>query len=584
METLIIKQYNQVIMRRINILASFIVATLLFVGCGGPQKMADNANLVKYTVTPDPLETHGGKVAITVDVKYPEKYFHKKAIVTATPYLSYEGGETELKSETLQGESVEDNFTVISNASGGSFKYTDEVDYTPEMMRSELFVKGVATIGKTTIDLPPVKIADGIITTPLLADLKGETIAFGDKFKRIVPKEFVADIHYIINRYDVRGSELKQEDIAGMKEFITMANENERVTMKGIGVSAYASPDGELDLNTKLSGNREGSASRYLKRDLKKAKIAVPEEDDFFKLLTTPEDWDGFKKLMEESDIQDKDLILRVLSMYSDPVVREKEIKNISEAFEEIKEDILPQLRRSVFTVNVEKVGWSDEEIKQWVTDNMDTLLLEELLYAASLFEDNETKLALYSKAWEKDPKSVRAANNVGVVKLDMEDMAGAKEAFEAAKEIKDHNIVKNNLGVIALTEGDMEAAQNLFTSAMGAGDEVNQNLAILKIKEGDYEAAKTYLGASETFNNALVILLNGQSSHAIEMLRKLDDSDKVNYLIAVAAARDGDTEVMYSALRAAVAAKPEKIKQYAVKDVEFFEFFEDDTFIDIMK
>jgi len=569
-------------MRRINILASFVVAALLIVGCGGPQKMADNANLVKYTVTPDPLETHGGKVAVQVDVKYPEKYFHKKAVVTATPYLSYDGGETELKSESLQGEAVEDNYKVISFTSGGSFQYTDEVDYVPEMMRSELWVKGVATVKTTNIDLPPVKIADGIITTPLLADTEGEVIAFGDNFKRIVPKEFVADIHYIINRYDVRNSELKRDDIKGMKDFIAMANTNERVTMKGIEISAYASPDGELDLNTRLSGNRKGSATRYLKRDLKRAKIDVPAEDDFFKFLTTPEDWDGFKRLMEESDIQDKDLILRVLSMYSDPVVREKEIKNISEAFEEIKEDILPQLRRSVFTVNVEKVGWSDDEIKHWVTDNMDTLELEELLYAASLFEDNETKLALYGKAWEKHPKCIRAANNVGVVKLDMGDADGAKEAFEAARAIKDHNIVKNNLGVIALREGDVETANNLFTSAMGAGDEVNQNLAIIKIKEGDYESAKSLLGASESFNNALVIMLNGQPGHAIEMARKLDETAKTNYLIAVAAARNGDTEIMFNALRAAVALKPDKIKEHAVKDVEFAEFFEDDLFKEI--
>lgn len=570
-------------MRRFSIFASFIAAALLIVSCGGPQKMADNASLVKYTVTPDPLEMHGGKVAVSVDVKYPEKYFHKKAIVTATPYLSYDGGETELKSETLQGEAVEDNYKVISFTSGGSMNYTDEVDYVPEMMRSELFVKAKAVVGSTTIDLPPVKIADGIVTTPLLADKKGKVISFGNNFKRIVPEEFVADIHYIINRYDVRNSELKGDDIKGMKDFISDANGNERITLKGIEVSAYASPDGELDLNTKLSGNREGSATRYLKRDLKRSKVEVPEDGDFFKLLTTPEDWDGFKTLMEESDIQDKDLILRVLSMYSDPVVREKEIKNIAEAFEEIKLEILPQLRRSVFTVNVEKVGWSDDEIKNWVTENMDTLVLEELLYAASLFEDNETKLALYDKAWEKHPKSVRAANNVGVVKLAMGDADGAKKAFEGAKAIKDHNIVKNNLGVIALREGDLESAENLFTSAMGAGDEVNYNLAVLKIKEGDYEAAKSYLGASENFNNALVILLNGQSSHAIEMLRKLDETAKTDYLIAVAAAREDDVEIMYNALRAAIALKP-KLKERAVKDIEFFKYFEEDLFKEIMQ
>jgi tetratricopeptide (TPR) repeat protein len=571
-------------MRRLNLFASFIAAALVVISCGGPQKMADNASLVNYKVTPDPLETHGGKVALSVDVSYPEKYFHKKAVVTATPYLQYEGGVTELKSETLQGEQVEDNFKVISYTSGGSLSYSDEVDYTPEMMRSELYVKGKAVVKKKEADLPPMKIADGIITTPLLVMKDGKTIAFGDNFKRIVPEEYVADIHYIINRYDVRNSELKEDDIAGMAGYVKAASENERIDLKGIEVSAYASPDGALDLNTKLSGNREGSASRFLKNDLKKAKVEVPEDDNFFNMLTTPEDWDGFKKLMEESDIQDKDLILRVLSMYSDPVVREKEIKNIAEAFEEIKVKILPVLRRSVFTVKVEKIGWSDAELKQWVVDNMDTLLLEELLYTASLFEDNETKLALYSMAWEKHPNCIRAANNVGVTKLAVKDMAGAKKAFEAAKAIKDHNIVKNNLGVIALREGDVDKAEQLFSAASGAGEEVNQNLAAIKIIQGDYDAAKSLLGASQSYNNALVILLQGQPDKAYEMLNGMKgDHAMVDYLMAVAAARGSDKDAMLNALRAAVAKMP-KLKEHAVKDIEFAAYFEDEAFKGIVQ
>jgi tetratricopeptide (TPR) repeat protein len=412
----------------------------------------------------------------------------------------------------------------------------------------------------------------------------GKTIAFGDNFKRIVPEEYVADIHYIINRYDVRNSELKEDDIAGMAGYVKAASENERIDLKGIEVSAYASPDGALDLNTKLSGNREGSASRFLKNDLKKAKVEVPEDDNFFNMLTTPEDWDGFKKLMEESDIQDKDLILRVLSMYSDPVVREKEIKNIAEAFEEIKVKILPVLRRSVFTVKVEKIGWSDAELKQWVVDNMDTLLLEELLYTASLFEDNETKLALYSMAWEKHPNCIRAANNVGVTKLAVKDMAGAKKAFEAAKAIKDHNIVKNNLGVIALREGDVDKAEQLFSAASGAGEEVNQNLAAIKIIQGDYDAAKSLLGASQSYNNALVILLQGQPDKAYEMLNGMKgDHAMVDYLMAVAAARGSDKDAMLNALRAAVAKMP-KLKEHAVKDIEFAAYFEDEAFKGIVQ
>jgi tetratricopeptide (TPR) repeat protein len=570
-------------MRKVNILASIFVAALLIAGCGGPQKMADNASLVKYTVTPDPLETHGGKVAVTVNVKYPEKYFHKKAVVTATPYLKYEGGETELKSETLQGEAVEDNYKVISFTSGGSFDYSDEVEFSKEMMRSELMVKGEAKVGTKSVNLPAMKIADGIVTTPLLVMKNPKAIAFGDNFQRIVPVDYVADIHYVINRYDVRNSELRQDDITGMKDFIAKANANERVNMKGIEVSAYASPDGEVDLNTRLSGNREGSANRYLQRELKRAKIDVPEDEEFFSLLSTPEDWDGFKKLMEESDIQDKDLILRVLSMYSDPVVREAEIRNISEAFEVIKEDILPKLRRSKFTVNTEKIGWSDEELVAHIAENLDTLGLEELLYGATLVDDLETKKKVYAKSWEKYPECIRAANNLGTVQLAMGDMDEAKASFEAAKALKDHNIVKNNLGVIAMKQGDMETAEDLFTSAMGAGDEVNYNLGIIAILKGDYEAAKSYLGASENFNNALTMLLNGNPGHAVELLQKLDDDPKGRneYLMAVGGAREGDTEIMYNALRTAI-AKNAKWKERAAMDVEFFEFFEDDLFKEI--
>jgi Flp pilus assembly protein TadD len=368
-----------------------------------------------------------------------------------------------------------------------------------------------------------------------------------------------------------------------MKEFITMANANERIDMKGIEVSAYASPDGPEDFNATLSENREGSASRYLKQELKKSKVEVPEDEEFFNLMSTPEDWEGFKELMEDSDIQDKDLILRVLSMYSDPVVREREIRNISEAFEVLKEDILPKLRRSKFTVNTEKIGWSDDELTQWVSDNIDTLELEELLYVATLVDDNETKLKVYAKSWEKYPKCIRAANNLGTVQLAMGDMDAAKASFEAAKALRDHNIVKNNLGVIAMKEGDVEAAENLFTSAMGAGDEVNYNLGIIKVMQGDYESAKSYFGASENFNNALTMTLNGNPGSAVELLRKLDDDPKGRneYLMAVSAAQEDDVEVMYNALRTAV-AKNDKWKTRAAMDVEFFKYFEEDLFKEI--
>ena len=543
--------------------------------------MVDNANLVKYAVSPDPLETHGGKVALSVDVTYPEKYFHKKAILTATPYLQYEGGKTDLKSETLQGEAVTENNKVISFTTGGSLKYSDEVDYTPEMMRSELWVGGKASVGSQSVDLPPQKIADGIVTTPLLLDKSGKPIMFNDNFKRIIPDTYLADIHYVINRSEIRSTELKQDDIKGMKDFINKANADERINLKGIEVSAYASPDGPLDLNTDLSSDREGTATSFVKKELKSSKIAIPEDAEFFKLMSTPEDWEGFKKLMEESSIKDKDLILRVLSMYSDPVVREKEIKNIAAAFEEIKKDILPQLRRSKMTVKAEKIGFSDEELKKMANSDLDSLNLEELLYTATLFDDLGMKRGIYEMSAQKYPGCLRAHNNVGYVKVLMGDATGAEANFKKAQELRDINIITNNLGVVALGAGDFEKAKELFTAAMGAGDEVNYNMGILSLLEGDYDAAESYYGSTASVNSALTKMLKGNNTACYNMLRDLPgESPKGFYVMAVAMAREGDVERMYNALASCV-ARDAKWKEYAKKDVEFFKYWAEQTFLD---
>lgn len=570
-------------MKKVIIFSLFAAAVLLLTNCGSVKKMVDNANLVKYTVTPDPLQTHGGKVAVAIEVKYPAKYFNKKAIVHATPYLKYENGQTDLRTETVQGESVTENFKVISYT-GGTLSYSDTATYAPEMMRSELWVRGDASVGKAKVNLPAQKIADGIVTTPLLVCKEGKPIMFNDNFKRILPDSYQADINYVINRSEVRPSELKQDDIVGMKDFIGKTATDERIKLKDISVSAYASPDGPVPLNTKLSGDREGTATDFVKKTLKNTKVNVPADKEFFKLMATPEDWDGFKRLMENSTIKDKDLILRVLAMYSDPDVREKEIRNISAAFEQIKTDILPQLRRSKMQVNVEKVGYSDEELKQLVSTNIDVLNLEELLYAATLFEDLNTKLTVYEKAAAKFPQCVRAANNVGYVQVLLGNADAAKAAFETAKALKEANIITNNLGVVALMKGDYKKAEELFTAALGAGDEVNYNLGILKIMQGDYEAAQNYYGNSASFNSALVKLLNGNPTACYEMLRDLkDECAKVYYLMAVSMARQGDAERMYNALSTCV-AKDASWKKYAVKDIEFFKYWEEPTFKDTVK
>jgi tetratricopeptide (TPR) repeat protein len=542
--------------------------------------MVDKSSDVSYQVQPNPLEMHAGEVEVTIATKFPEKYFNKKAVVVATPVLKYEGGQAEFESTTLQGEKVEANNKVILY-DGGEYSYTGKVAYTDDMLRSGLYVEMSAQIkDKTPIDIPGIKIAEGVIATPALVMVNPKTILVGDKFQRIIPETYSADIHYVINKYNVRDSELSDEDIVNLQNKIKEASASDREEIKGAGISAYASPDGPEDFNDKLAQEREGSAERYLERVLKKAKVSEADADQFLSLKYTAEDWEGFKKLMEESDIQDKDLILRVLSMYSDPVVREKEIKNISSAFEEIAEKILPKLRRSMINVNIDNIGYSDEELAELVKTNPDTLKLEEILYAATLTDDLNEKLAIYQKAAENFPECFRAKNNVGHVYVKLGKVEEAKEAFMAAQKLKDNDVIKNNLGAIALLEGDIPKAEELFTSAMGAGDVVNYNLGIIKIKQGDYDAAVSYFGNEPSFNAALAQLLDGDTEKSLNTLNQMGEVDcgMVYYLKAVGSARSGREEGVLNNLRTAVGKKSE-LKDHAKKDLEFAKYFENEAF-----
>lgn len=570
---------------RQNYLISTIIAALIMSGCAGLSKMRDNASTVGYEVKPNPLETHGGEVAVTIDTRFPEKYFNKKAIVVATPVVRYDGGETEYESTTLQGEKVDANNKLIPY-DGGSYTFSGTVPYNPDMLQSELVVKMSASIqDKTPVVWETSKIADGVIATPMLVQVAPKTIIMPDNFQRIIPEAYVADIHYVINQSNVRTTELRADDIKQMETDLLAARDAANKEIKNAQISAYASPDGPLDLNTKLSGNREGSAQTYLARTLRTTKITEAEADDFLSLMNTPEDWDGFRKLMEESDIEDKDLILRVLSMYSDPVVREREIKNISAAYEEIAEKILPQLRRSVMTINVDVIGKSDSEITELAKTNPDLLNVEEILYAATLTDDLAAKAAIYEAAARVYPGCIRAHNNLGTVYLQMDKLAEAKASLEKAQDINDNAIVKANLGAVALAEGDIETAEQLLTSAMSAGSEVSYNLGIIKIIQGDYSAAVNYFGNEPSFNAGLAQLLDGNYDGAVATLNQLGDVEDawVYYLKAVAGARGGNDSVVFSNLRSAVSLDS-SIKEYAQKDAELLKLADNETFMQIVE
>jgi tetratricopeptide (TPR) repeat protein len=574
---------------QINGLASILVVAIFLSSCAGLDQMKKLESGVKYTVTPTPLELVGNQVSVGIKVNYPAKFFNKKALVQATPYIKYEKGSKDLPSITVQGESVEGNNKVIKNAEGGSVEYpTASVEYNDDMMKAELWVKADAWLTKKEakkLALTPIKIGDGIIVTQKLVKIDPRPLMAADKYVKVVPDSYSASLLYVINRYDIRPTELKKDEMKKLNEYIKKTQDaNSRLKLKNIEISSYASPDGSVPLNTKLSGNRGGAADSYLKKELKKAKITEAEKAELWKVMNTPEDWDGFKSLMEASTIKDKELVLRVLSMYSDPDVREKEIKHMSATFEEIAKVILPQLRRSKYTVSSERQDFNDQEIVAFFDSKPDTLSLEQLLYGATLVQDLNKKLAFYMQATKKDPNCWRAKNNVGYIYLLQGKPAEAKPFLEAAKAIKDNDMVKNNLGAVALLTGDTKAAEELFTSAMGGGEVVSYNLGIINIMNGKYDAAVKYFGATQEFNTALAKLLQKQLDPAIATLKGLKDPDaRASYLLAVACARKDAKDDVYAALRLAV-GKDATWKAYAQKDIEFAKYFADDTFKQIVQ
>jgi len=558
-------------MKNLKTLAIFIMAAAFLSSCGGLNKMVKEADLVSYSVTPEVLEMHGGTVDFSIDVNYPAKYFNKKAIVTLTPVLKYEEAEAQMDALVLQGEDVTENNKSISFDNGGKASTSKNIAYADEMLRSELYFNVSAAIKDKTADLGAVKLADGVIATPQLVYKNAKVLTFDDHYQQIVPKAFEADIKYVINRADVRRSEMSKEEIEKLNQVIKKTDENERLDLKGLEISAYASPDGEIDLNTRLAEKRKKSAEKYLAGQLKKSEVEVAEE--LMSLLSTPEDWEGFKAAMEASDIQDKEMILRVLSMHSDPVVREQEIKNLTAAFEVIAEEILPQLRRSKFTVNMEHIGWSDAELTALWTSNPDTLVLEELLHTATLVEDMETKLAIYKKATVVAPKCLRAHNNMGAVLYKMGKMDAAEASFKDAKALKDHDIINNNLGAIALKKGEVAAAKEAFTASLGAGDKVNYNLGIVNVIEGNYGAAVNYFGSEPSYNAALAKYLNGDADGAWRILANIEMVGGMGYYMrAVVAASQDKTDVALENLKLAVenCKSPDWIKGRAAKDLEF--------------
>ena len=533
------------------------VLGLAAVACASPEKMAEMAESVTVTCDPSPLEVVAGKIDATVSVTYPADYFHPKAILEVTPVLVYEGGEATMAPFMYQGEKVKDNYTVVSS-DGQTVTEKVHFEYVKGMEQSHLELRGVVKYKKKSIDLPIKKVADGANTTYMLVGYGeglGKVAYKADNYQEVIPQSAEGQILYTINSADVRSKELKSASIKDFQAALDEIKNNERKTLKSTEVVAYASPDGGQELNAKLSDKRSKSADKAWSKVVKGKEVTDPE------VKSVGQDWEGFQELVAKSDIEDKDLIIRVLSMYSDPAVRESEIKNMSEVYTVLKKEVLPELRRARFIANVEYQNYTAEELLKLVEENSDVLDEEALLRSASLVKDLDAKEAIYKKAIDKY-NSDRAQFNLGVVYLEQGELGKAEKAF-AKVETKDADL-KTAEGVIALRNGDLAAAEKAFAAA---GDTENQ--AVVDILNGNYAKAAAALKGTNSFNEALADVLTDNLSAASAALKC--SCPKAEYLRAIIAARQGNKDEVAAHL--AKAAECDALEARAEKDIEFAQY-----------
>ena len=534
------------------------VAILAFAAaaCSSPEKMAEMAEDVKVACNPAVLEVVAGKVEADVTVTYPADYFHPKAILEVTPVIVFEGGEAKMEPFMFQGEKVQDNYQVVPSA-GATVTKKVSFDYAPGMEKSHLELRGTVMYKNKSADLPTKKVADGANTTYMLVCKKGKVDYKADNYQEIINQTAEGQILYNINSSEVRNSQLKSQSIKDFQAAIDAIKANERMNIVSTDVVAYASPDGKEEKNAKLSDNRSKTAEKAFGKVTKKHTVDAP-----VNVKSVAEDWEGFQELVAKSDLEDKDLIIRVLSMYSDPAVREKEIRNMSAVYKTLAKEVLPELRRARFIANVEYTNYTSEELLTLIEENIDVLDEEALLRSATLVKEADNKLAIYRKAVEKF-NSTRAQYNIAVVYLEQDDLKLAKNALAKVAEDAD---VLNAIGVIALREGNYDAAAEYF--ACSNNETAVENAAVIDILDGEYAAAAKKLAGKKGYNAALAQLLVGNNAPAAAL--KCECAN-VAYLRAVAAARQGNAAAVKTNLEAA--SKCEKLAARAAKDVEFAQY-----------
>lgn len=522
-----------------------------------------------FSVNPNPLETEAGKVPTTINGKFPEKYMKKKAVVTVTPELRYADGKTAKgNGATFQGEKVAGNNQTIQYKVGGNYTMNTSFDYVPEMQKSDLYLTFDAYVGKKKVNVPEVKVATGVIST---SEFYKKTLASDgaciapDSFQRVKAQKQEAEIKFLINQANLRKSEMKNNSV---KEFVQMLKkinaDREGLNIKNVEVAAYASPEGGVKFNDKLASKRQNTSEKYVKQTLKNTKVKTDVDARY-----TAQDWDGFQKLVAASNLQDKDVILRVLSMYQDPQEREQQIRNMSAGFRELADGILPELRRSRLIINYETIGRSDDQIKEQYNADPTKLSADELLYAAALEDNADKKEAIYKKTAEIYPNDNRAFNNVAALEFAKGNNDVAKEYLAKAVNAKSDAAEANaNKGLVALLEGNTAEAQNHIAKATGAND-LNKALGALNIANGKYAQAEQNFNGVNSNTAALAQILNKNYAGAISTLNGVKNKTGVtDYLLAIANARQGNNDAASSYLKSALQKDP-SLASYAANDLE---------------
>ncbi|MFW5851521.1 MAG: tetratricopeptide repeat protein [Bacteroidota bacterium] len=566
-------------MKKLHVFQLVLSTALLFlVGCGA-NKMINDAGTIAYEVSPKPLVMEGDSVDVSITIKYPPKFFNKNAVVVVTPVIEWQGGNAAFDKVTLQGEKVQGNGYVISNESGGTYTYTGSVPYEEGMIQSDLVLKSTVSVkGKEAVALPEAKIAEGVIATAALLKNEALDISAASQFQRRQVVSNEAQINFLISQAKIRNSELSDEDFKEMKEFIKEASSNDDMEMKNAQIFGYASPDGPQEQNVQLAEDRKDAAENVVSKDVKAEILGT----------AAGEDWDGFRELMQASDMENKDVIISVLSKYSDPAVREAEIKKMSSVYKKLADEILPELRRSKIVVNADKLGRSDSLIialglKSELAE--DTLSVDEYLHGATVAENDDDAVVILKNAAEIYSDSWKVFNNLGCLYLDQDKLNDARQAFDNADNLSEGDkAVKNNLGVLAVKEGDLDKALEYFEIAQGAGSEVKYNMGVIKVKEGDYSSAVSMFGSNATFNAALAKLLSGDVDGATQTITKSgDESAEAYYLKAVIGARTSNIDMIVSNLREAI-EKDASLRERAQKDLEFRDFASNADFKAVVK